>query len=642
MHFKQPEILYFLFALVVPILVHLFQLRRFKIAYFTNVRFLKDISIQTRKSAKIKKWLLLATRLLLFTCLILAFAQPYFSSEKNNSKQAETYIILDNSFSMQAKGKQGELLKRSVEELLTHLPENLEFSLITANETFWNVTVKSIRKDLQRLNYSPISFELDRSLAQLNARPARDKKNILVVTDGLQLQSKLLEKNAESNRLWVVTPKAEQKNNTAIDSAYVLNHSNDFYTLAVRLTPYGSQASAIPLALYAQDKVVAKTIVELKASPKTVTFTLPKKSFNGCLRISDQSLTYDNSLYISISKPKIIPVLCLGDPAKSDFLRRIYTPDEFQFSNQALNQLDYNSIEQQDVIICNELLAIPAALQSSLKAFANQGGTLIVIPSAQATATPDYVALLNQFGKFAVEEQPASAQLITQIAFAHPVYKSAFEKSISNFDYPKTNSNYRIKSAAIPLLSYANQQPFLLSAPLANSNLYVFTGAINNQNSNFQQSPLIVPTFYNLAALQQPIRQTYATIGKANNLIVEAKLAKEALLSLQNESGSFIPQQQNLGQKVKLNCADNPATAGNYGLVKDKQTIDTLSFNYARNESDLQANRFSFSLSQEASSIESVLDDWKSSQTDSNVWKWFVLLSLLFVILEVLIQKFVS
>ena len=283
MHFKQPEILYFLFALVVPILVHLFQLRRFKIAYFTNVRFLKDISIQTRKSAKIKKWLLLATRLLLFTCLILAFAQPYFSSEKNNSKQAETYIILDNSFSMQAKGKQGELLKRSVEELLTHLPENLEFSLITANETFWNVTVKSIRKDLQRLNYSPISFELDRSLAQLNARPARDKKNILVVTDGLQLQSKLLEKNAESNRLWVVTPKAEQKNNTAIDSAYVLNHSNDFYTLAVRLTPYGSQASAIPLALYAQDKVVAKTIVELKASPKTVTFTLPKKSFSRCM-----------------------------------------------------------------------------------------------------------------------------------------------------------------------------------------------------------------------------------------------------------------------------------------------------------------------------------------------------------------------
>ncbi|HRM13327.1 MAG TPA: BatA domain-containing protein, partial [Flavobacterium sp.] len=64
MHFKQPEILYFLLLLIVPILVHLFQLRRFKKEYFTNVRFLKALSIQTRKSSKIKKWLLLACRLL--------------------------------------------------------------------------------------------------------------------------------------------------------------------------------------------------------------------------------------------------------------------------------------------------------------------------------------------------------------------------------------------------------------------------------------------------------------------------------------------------------------------------------------------------------------------------------------------------
>jgi hypothetical protein len=37
MQFKHPEILYFLFLLVIPILVHLFQLRRFKKEFFTNV-----------------------------------------------------------------------------------------------------------------------------------------------------------------------------------------------------------------------------------------------------------------------------------------------------------------------------------------------------------------------------------------------------------------------------------------------------------------------------------------------------------------------------------------------------------------------------------------------------------------------------
>ena len=136
MHFKHPEILYFLFLLIVPILVHLFQLRRFKISYFTNVRFLKELSIQTRKSSKIKKRLLLATRLLLLTCIILAFAQPFFEAKDSKNATNEMYIILDNSFSMQAKGKKGELLKRAVQELLENTPETTQFSLLTNTENY--------------------------------------------------------------------------------------------------------------------------------------------------------------------------------------------------------------------------------------------------------------------------------------------------------------------------------------------------------------------------------------------------------------------------------------------------------------------------------------------------------------------------
>ena len=107
MHFKNPEILYFLFLLVIPILIHLFQLRKFKTEYFTNVRFLKELSIQTRKSAKLKKYLLLASRLLLLTFLIFAFAQPFFKSKNSKTDAKELYIVLDNSFSMQASGKNG-------------------------------------------------------------------------------------------------------------------------------------------------------------------------------------------------------------------------------------------------------------------------------------------------------------------------------------------------------------------------------------------------------------------------------------------------------------------------------------------------------------------------------------------------------
>ena len=161
MQFKHPEILYFLFALIVPILVHLFQLRRFKKEDFTNVRFLKALSIQTRKSSKIKKWLLLASRLLLLTCIIIAFTQPFVESPDSKNANNELYIILDNSFSMQAKGNKGELLKRAVQELLEETSENVNFSLLSNSENYWNTDIKSVRSSLQNLKYSAAPLQLD-------------------------------------------------------------------------------------------------------------------------------------------------------------------------------------------------------------------------------------------------------------------------------------------------------------------------------------------------------------------------------------------------------------------------------------------------------------------------------------------------
>ena len=71
MQFKHPELLYALLLLLIPIIVHLFQLRRFQKVDFTNVAFLKSVTIQTRKSSQLKKWLTLITRLLQLFWLLL-------------------------------------------------------------------------------------------------------------------------------------------------------------------------------------------------------------------------------------------------------------------------------------------------------------------------------------------------------------------------------------------------------------------------------------------------------------------------------------------------------------------------------------------------------------------------------------------
>ena len=98
MQFKNLEILYFLALLIIPILIHLFQLQKFVKVPFTNVAFLQKIQQETRKSSHIKKWLILATRLLLLSAIILAFSQPFISNKDYNKKE-HTFIYLDNSLS---------------------------------------------------------------------------------------------------------------------------------------------------------------------------------------------------------------------------------------------------------------------------------------------------------------------------------------------------------------------------------------------------------------------------------------------------------------------------------------------------------------------------------------------------------------
>lgn len=642
MQFKHPELLYFLFLLIIPIIVHLFQLRRFKKEYFTNVQFLKEISIQTRKSSKIKKWLLLATRLLLLIFLIFAFAQPFFKSNDNKNANNEMYIVLDNSFSMQAKGQKGELLKRTIQELLEETPENMKFSLITNNETFWNSDIKLLQKDLQNLKYSATSFSLENAIAKIKARKSAFNKDVVVITDVVGLEKKQTKSITKDLNTYFIIPKAEQKNNVSVDSVYISQNLENFFEIGVKLSVYGEDSKEIPIALYNQNKLVAKTLVNFEEKIKTINFTIPKTNFHGYLIIQDKGLDYDNSLYFSISKPEKTNVTSIGESTKSGFLSRIYTNDEFNFNNYEINSLDYNSIEKQDAIVLNELKDIPQALQTTLKAFVEKGGNLIVVPS-QDCSTANLNELLSNFGSIQYLNTIKTEKLVTKINFSHPIFASVFEKKIANFQYPNTRNSFEMKNNSGAILSYEDQSPFLESMQNAISNVYVFSAAINKNNSNFQNSPLIVPIFYKMALNSQKSGIIALTIGNENPFLINALLSKDEIVEIKNPQSKFVPTQQILNSKVKMTFNDNPEIAGNFGAFSKDKLLKNISFNYERTESNLDlANENAVSDFKIVDSISSVFDKIQIDRTDNNVWKIFLILALLFLIFEMLIQKFVK
>src|SRR5690606_30777897 len=103
MSFVYPAFLFAAALVAIPIIVHLFNFRRYKTVYFTNVRFLKEVKEETTSRSKLKHLLVLIARCLAVLFLVFAFAQPFIPVNKTDQPKDGNRgisIYIDNSFSM--------------------------------------------------------------------------------------------------------------------------------------------------------------------------------------------------------------------------------------------------------------------------------------------------------------------------------------------------------------------------------------------------------------------------------------------------------------------------------------------------------------------------------------------------------------
>lgn len=639
MQFKHPEILYALFLLLIPIIVHLFQLRRFKKVDFTNVAFLKKATLQTRKSSQIKKWLVLITRLLLLTVIIFAFAQPFTSKSNSLNTKNEMVIYLDNSFSMQAKGNKGELLKRAVQDIIANAPEDDELSIITNNAIFKKTTIKAVKNDLLQLDYASTSLPAKAALLKGNTlfnMHNKSQKHLVFISDFQNLEIDFEPTTDSLTHLHLVKLQPVNTNNVAIDSAYISNSSATALELTVKLKNSGNLVDNVSVSLYNNDKLIAKSSVEIEDTAQT-TFTLPvNTAINGKIVIDDTSLQFDNTLFFNINNTEKINVLAING-ADDHFLKRIYTPNEFNYTGTGIQQLDYNILSNQQLIVLNELEQIPSALISALQSFTEQGGTMFVVPST-SIVKPSYNALLLNYN-MAFNDFIPNEKHITSINFSHPLYNNGvFEKQVNNFQYPKVNGYYPLRSnTASSALKFENGSSFLSQY----NNAFVFASALNNDDSNFTNSPLIVPTLYNIGKFSLNLPNLYFTIGRNNSFDIATQLEQDDILQLSHKDTRIIPRQQQFNNKVIITTLENPTIAGTYTVTSKAENLSAVSYNYSREESDLVYKDLSNLEHLDISnSITNVFSTIKSDTKINALWKWFVIFALILLILEMLILKY--
>lgn len=640
MQFKHPEILYALLLLIIPIIVHLFQLRKFKKVAFTNVKFLQELTIQTRKSSQLKKWLTLLTRLLMLTAIILAFTQPYISNSESFNTKSETVIYLDNSYSMQAQGNNGSLLNKAVQDLIENIDENETISIFTNDVSFKKTSIKAIKNDLIQLGYASSQLDYNAALLKGQNMFSEDQssvKNLVLISDFQQKNNNLSFPKDSTLSLKLVKLQPENKSNITIDSIYISKSTVENIELTVLIKNQGEEIETLPVSLFNNENLIAKSAVNIDSEAKTV-FTIPTNvMFNGKVSIDDPNLQYDNELYFNIDKPEKIKVLVINE-SEDSFLKKIFTEDEFIYTASSFNALNYNLIDEQNLIVLNELEDIPVALNTALNAFSKDGGSILIIPSGEISIN-SYNQFFNNYFISDFNTLVVQEKKITTINFSHPLLANVFDKQIQNFQYPKVNSFYRTSGSDNSILDFEDGSTFLSES----QNTYRFTAPLNDLNSNFKNSPLIVPVIYNIGKQSLKVPQLYYTIGEENKIDISTVLQQDDILTLAYEDNKVIPLQQTFTNKVRLTLSDYPKDSG-IASVQNKATfLKHLSFNHNRNESNL--NYYDISNFEGVTSYDSVsktLDDIKSATNVNELWKWFVIFALAFLIIEMLILKYLK
>ncbi|SFW13487.1 N-terminal double-transmembrane domain-containing protein [Sinomicrobium oceani] len=665
MHFKHPEILWALFFLLIPVIIHLFRLRRFQKTPFTNVKFLKAIQQKTRKSSQVKKWLVLLTRMALLTCLIIAFARPYYPHSEDSGKTAETVIYLDNSFSMQARGAKGELLQQAIRDIIAGSQDtDGSLSLFTNDRTYAGISISAVKQELLQLGYAAEHPEPKSVILRgknLFGKDTTTRKNFILISDfsGWTENDIPPSDSLVSYNLVQLTP--QHIRNTTIDSIY-LDRQTGTQLLTVLLSKNDSTALTLPVSLYDDDTLIAKTTAAFDGSKTKAEFRLtPDQTINGKVTIDDNGLLYDNIMYFNLDTGEKVKVLAIGE-AESDVLKRIFTDDEFDYLSRKLSQLDYSLISRQDLVVLHGLNNVPSSLQSTLKTFTDEGKNILIIPSGN----PDQESYLQLFkalktgtinkiytGNISVTGEHSGPQgsnrktggkdrkKITDIRLSHPLFEQVFEgtqQQLTNFQYPEAYQILDINTAAGTVLGFEDGRPFLAEK----DRVYFFTAPLDASYSNFRNSPLIVPVLYNIgkSALKAP--QLYYLTGKDYTIDIRTddNRSSETVLSIEKEGRQFIPMQRTFPGKIQITTGQIPLEDGIYHIQNPDSILRNISFNYDRKESDLRyLSPNTVTGIPVYDSVQKVLTEIKNTGSIRELWKWFVIFALVFLVTEILLLK---
>ncbi len=672
MQFLYPNFLFALVAIAIPIVIHLFNFRRHKKFTFSNIRFLKQVVEQNNKQQKLKSLLVLFCRVLIIAFLVIAFAQPYIPYKKNLSQQKEKIvsIFIDNSYSMSAIGKAGELLeaaKNKAIQIADVYKNDCQFQLLTndfegkhqrlLSKQDCLLMIDGVKLSATSKNYNQIISRQSQAMTSNGAQ-----KISYIISDFQETQFNISDDKTDTSfQIKFVPIDAPKQQNVFIDSAWVISpiiKPNTTVILMVRLRNESSdmvENQPVILKINGIQKALqnytcaAHSFVDVEMQ-----FTCDNKSYqNGELSIIDNPITFDDKLYFTIKPKRQTEVLIINDKAPNNNITNLYKVDDYyKVWEQNIKQIDYSAFKNKQLIILNEPENISSGLIDEIKKQLLSGAYVFIIPPSNPTFINGINTLAASFSGINYIGPYTQELLVDKMNTKDDLLKDVFTSLPQNIDAPSVHRYYQLSTSSntkgAAIFSINNDLPFIFKSSVGKGKIFYAACAFTNEFTSFQKHSFFVPFMLKIGLGKMQQSALYYTIG-GNKYVEYISDAEDKIGHISKTNFDMVADIINTDNNKQIFVDEQIKEAGIYDIKSSNNALlAQVAFNYNRTESytkNLALNNLE-KLNPSGEIITEDIHVMKNKialeEYGKPYWHYALWLCLLFILAEILLLKFLK
>ncbi len=669
MIFGAPVFLWGLLVLAIPVVVHLFQFRRYKKVYFSNVDRLSELRSESRRQSTLRRWLVLLMRCLALLFLALAFAQPFLPGRDRTLHSGATVVsvYLDNSFSMEnssSDGSQLEAAKQKAREIVAAYRPGDRYQLLSntlSGDEFRWLSREEFLDAVDELAIAPASRRISEVAvrqSEFMRQSGAANRHAYLVSDFQRSAADLSALPTDTLALFTLVP----LEGVAADNIYIdtLRLDAPAYFVGGSVTAEASvhnggstDVEKLPVKLIVNGRERALATLDIPAggtAKAALHFTIDSAGWlDGCVELTDYPITFDDHYYFTLLAGSRINMLQVDGGTLNENLRKLFSADSAVEYRQGTLPSDLSAYH---FIALNELCEMPSGLAQALSAWVEQGGTLLLVPPADSK-TGALNALLAQLQAPRLERWVKRVTKASTVDYNNSLYRGVFSGTSDEMEMPSVQGHYSLSDQGAVrqnVITLADGAPLLTVTPHGEGRLYLFTTPLASEWTDLVAQALFVPTLYNMALYSRPQPEVSHTLGDNAPIFLQGSYdpsARPPQLSSLNSQFSMIPDLRRLGNRSALLMHGELKADGIYLLGDDEH----LAFNYPRQESQLDflsrgeieeslEGRQGYTLVRNAA--KPLDQEIRSRESGTPLWRWCLMIALAALLTETILLRLCS